>query len=256
MEKAQYPDKHDHAEAFYSTFISKDADPLIQEINLYPAERLRGILGSIGGGSVIELTTGLGIAHLLVLLDTCQDMTLLNANAHYITELEKWKQNQPDALDFSHAMQKVCDLIGSRERAQELEEKLREKVKCILHCDFTKENITDPHVLPKVDCVLSVWGLGPVSKDQASYTDNTKKMASQVKVGGKMVMIGALNASQFTIGGRKYHTVMRDEKTVRMALTAAGCSIKSFQVDDSEIPDHHLDNTHYFFALAVKEHEV
>ncbi|XP_066465388.1 nicotinamide N-methyltransferase-like [Eleutherodactylus coqui] len=211
---------------------------------------------SIGGGSVIEFATGLGIPHLLVLLDTCQDITVLNANAHNAAELEKWRQNQPDALDFSHAMQKVCDLIGSRERAQELEKKLREKVKHILHCDFTKENITDPHVLPKVDCILSVWGLGPVSKDQASYTDNTKKLASLLNVGGKMVMIGGLNASHFTIGGRKYHTVMRDEKMVRMALSAAGCSIKSFQVDDSEIPDHHLDNTHTFFALAVKEHEV
>ncbi|XP_066428771.1 nicotinamide N-methyltransferase-like [Eleutherodactylus coqui] len=256
MEKAHYHDKHDHTEAFYRTFLSRDADPLAEEVNLYPAERLLGIFEIICGGSVIELITGLGIAHLLVLPDTCQDITLLNANAHNAAELEKWRQNQPDALDFSHTMQKVCDLIGSRERAQELEEKLRKKVKCILHCDFTKENITDPHVLPKVDCVISVWGLGPVSKDQASYTDNTKKLASLLKVGGNLVLIGGFNANHFTIGGRKYHTIMRDEKMVRMALSAAGCSIKSLQVEDSKIPDHHVDNTHFNFALAVKEHEV
>ncbi|KAG9464102.1 hypothetical protein GDO78_020495 [Eleutherodactylus coqui] len=199
---------------------------------------------------------GLGIAHLLVLPDTCHDITVLNANAHNAAELEKWRQNQPDALDFSHAMQKVCDLIGSRERAQELEEKLRKKVKRILHCDFTKENITDPHVLPKVDCVLSVWGLGPVSKNQASYTENMKMLASLLKVGGNLVVFGGFNASFFPIGGMKYHTLLYNEKTVRMALTAAGCSIKSFQVDDTEIPDHHIDNTHVYCVLAVKEHEV
>ncbi|XP_066428770.1 nicotinamide N-methyltransferase-like [Eleutherodactylus coqui] len=170
--------------------------------------------------------------------------------------MEKWRQNQPDALDFSHAMKKVCDLIGSRETAQELEEKLRKKVKRILHCDFTKENITDPHVLPKVDCVISAWGLGPASKDQCSYTNNMKKLASLLKVGGNLVLIGAPDASHFTIGGIKYHSVTRDEKMERMALTAAGCSIKCFQVDDSKIPDHYTDNTHVHFALAVKEQEI
>ncbi|XP_066462075.1 nicotinamide N-methyltransferase-like [Eleutherodactylus coqui] len=255
MEKAYYPTLNNSKE-FYKTFYSKDADPLTEEVTLCPARKLLGILDSICGGSVIELITGLGISPLLVLLDTCHDITVLNANADNVAELEKWRQNQPDALDFSHGMQKVCDLLGSRERAQELEGKLRKKVKCILHCDFTKENFTDPHVLPKVDCVLSVWGLGPVSKDQASYTENMKKMASLLKVGGKMVMIGGLNASHFTIGEMKYYTLLYDEKTVRMALTAAGCSIKSFQVDDSKIPQYYIDNTHVNVAVAVKEHDV
>ncbi|XP_066462074.1 indolethylamine N-methyltransferase-like [Eleutherodactylus coqui] len=256
MEKAHYHDKDDHSEAYYRTILSRDADPLTEQVIQYPAQKLLSALGSIGRCSVIDLVMGLDITHLIVLLDTCHDITVLNANAHNAAELEKWRQNKPDALDFSHAIKKVCDLIGSRERAQELEVKLRKKMKRILHCDFTKENIADPHVLPKVDCILSVWGLGPVSKDQASYTDNMKKLASLLNVGGKMVMIGGLNASEFTIGRMKYHTVLRDEKMERMALSAAGCSIKSFQVDASKIPDHHMDNTHVHFTLAVKEHEV
>ncbi|CAN2388143.1 hypothetical protein PRIEUP_LOCUS14869 [Pristimantis euphronides] len=256
MEKVHYYDCHDHTEAYYKSYFSKDGDPGVDEMILYPIQKLIDISGSIGGDSLIDLTAGVGIAHLLVMSDSYQDITMLNANVHYMKELEKWKEKQPDALDLSHWSQKVCDLTSSRESPEVLEEKLRKKVKRILYFSYSKENITHPHVLPKVDCVMSVWSLGPMSKDQASYTDNMKKLASLLKVGGHLVVFGGFNASYFTIGSLKHHTLIYDEKTVRMALTAAGCSIKSFQVDDSYIPDHHIDNSHLFCALAVKEQEV
>ncbi|XP_056397729.1 nicotinamide N-methyltransferase-like [Hyla sarda] len=253
MEKALYHEGHDHTELCYKSFFSRDAET---EIVLYPAERLHHLSGLMKGSSLIDFSTGLGIAHLLAISDSFQEITLLNANENYVVELEKWRQNHTDSLDFSHWAPTICDLTVNREEPQKLEEKLRKKVNRVLHCDFTKENVTEPHVLPKVDCGLCIWSLGPISTDQASYTENMRKMVSLLKVGGHLVVFGGFNASYFVLGDKKYHTFMYDENTVRTAMAAAGCSIISFHYDESKTPDHKLDSTHMFCAFAIKEREV
>lgn len=143
-----------------------------------------------------------------------------------------------------------------REGPQELEEKLKKKVKRTVHCDFTKESVTEPHVLPKVDCVICVWSLGPVSKDEVAYTDNMRKLASLLRVGGHLLVFGGINSSSFTIGDNKHHTFNYDENTVRTALNAAGCAVRDFHHRESNVPDNHVDNTHIFYALAIKEREA
>ncbi|XP_063806606.1 nicotinamide N-methyltransferase-like [Pseudophryne corroboree] len=170
--------------------------------------------------------------------------------------MEKWMKNHPAAVNFSHVSSKVSDLRVNSDGAQEIETQLRSAIKQVLPCDFTKENITDPVVLEKADCVVSAWMLGALRTDQTSYMNNMRKLASMLKPGGRLVVFGAFNTGFIRVADTKCNTLSYDENTVRKALTDAGCRVQSIDVKKSMAPDHTIDNTHICCALAVKERDA
>ncbi|KAM4642108.1 nicotinamide N-methyltransferase-like [Discoglossus pictus] len=211
--------------------------------------------GCIKGDTLINLTCGPGIFHLFGACEFFKDIIVLETNESCITGLQKWVKKETDAFDWCHASKFHCDL----ERIcgwEEKEEILRRSIKHILKCDFTKENSTDPIVLPKADCFLSVNGLDIISKDQTAYLTNLKKISSLLKVGGHLLLFGLFKASFFRVGGHKYHMLTYNEEFLRMALEQAGFTIEKLETLENQITSDLIYFEHLVFVKAVKEREV
>ncbi|KAM4807806.1 indolethylamine N-methyltransferase-like [Rhinophrynus dorsalis] len=263
MDSSPHKNYHEHEfdpNHLLYTYLSNSAAKGIREnIYMYPMEKIHIELasGRVRGNTLIDISFGPNISHLLAVCEFFNEITVLESNELCIKELEKWINKEPDAFDWSHALAFASGLKGSSNQWQETEDKLRKTIKHIRKCDFTKENPIDPVVLEKADCVLIVWGLTAISKDYESFCSNMKKIASMLKLGGHLIMFGSINTSYFVIGDQKYHALSINEESVTEALRDAGFAEEYFELKGKMKGCQHVFDTERLFSVtAVKEREV
>ncbi|KAM4642109.1 indolethylamine N-methyltransferase-like [Discoglossus pictus] len=255
--KIYHEDEFDINQMF-NTFYSRKADKfLLEEMVFTPMRLLHKTLGSgrIKGNTLIDFTVGPIIYHLLTICEFFEDITVLETNKSSINELEKWINMDPDALDWSHTSKFIAELEGNSDGWQRKEDILKQSIKQIIKCDFTKENPTDPVVLPKVDCLLAASALEVISKDQDQYSKNLKKISRWLKLGGHLILFGLLNTSFYTVGDHKFHVLTNNEDFLREVIRDAGYVIESLEVIESKLCSDAINHEHFIIITALKERE-
>ncbi|XP_053310598.1 nicotinamide N-methyltransferase-like [Spea bombifrons] len=211
--------------------------------------------GHIKGDMLIDFSVGPVISHLLPICEFFKEITVLEFNAVCISELEKWRSSHEEAYDWSHASKYMMDLEGKYDGWQEKEEMLRRKMNRILKCDLTKDNLTDPIVLPKADCIIAAHILNVVSIDKDAYISNLRKITSLLKPGGRLILFGLSNASYYITGGHKFRILTYDEEFVKKVLNDERYTIESFETQDRKTSSHIIDHEKIIFAIAMKQGE-
>ncbi|KAM4652106.1 nicotinamide N-methyltransferase-like [Discoglossus pictus] len=212
--------------------------------------------GRIKGEKMIDITVGPTVFHLLPFCEFFKEITVLEPNESSIKELKSWLDKDLDAYDWSHASTFMTQLESNREAWHEKEEKLRTLIKRIVKFDFSKENPTDPIVLPKADCLLSAWGLDVSSKDKDSFARNLIKLSSLLKLGGHLIYVGALNLSYYHVGEHKFHGCTYDEAFLKKVLEDTGYSIESFEIIERKVKRVSVDFEHIVVVTALKKREI
>ncbi|OCT98973.1 nicotinamide N-methyltransferase [Xenopus laevis] len=213
---------------FINNFFSSQADNLfLEQAVKHPLKSLHMefALGHIKGESLIDISIGPLIFPLFPIFEYFKEITILKFNDDCIKEVEKWKTSDTDACDWSHAVMFMMELEGNSVVWTHKEEQLKRRIKHILKCDLSKENLVDQRMVPKADCVLSAWIMETISKDETSYCRNLKKISSLLKLGGHLILIGDIQGSFFIVGGHKYHILSVGEEFLRKALQDEGYSI-------------------------------
>ncbi|MEE6484732.1 hypothetical protein FKM82_013999 [Ascaphus truei] len=136
------------------------------------------------------------------------------------------------------------------------EDKARRAVKRIVKCDLTKDNPLEPVVLPQMDCLLSIIVLQVVSKDHQAFCNNLKKLASMLKTGGHILLVGSYNSSCYMIGEHKFFCLSFDEGFIREAVCDAGFIIENLEALPTKKTSNLADYDHIVFMIALKEREV
>ncbi|OCT66974.1 hypothetical protein XELAEV_18038256mg [Xenopus laevis] len=165
---------------------------------------------------------------MLVAADYFDNIIMLHSCESDKQEAQKWLNKEPEAIDHSHLTTFVCGLKGEYTTCEEHEEKTRTANKQVVQWDITKENPLDDVVLPQADCVLSFAYLDLVSKDHEMYLKLLKQISSLVKIGGHLIMLGALNETYYMLGQHEFSTRAYDEQFVRKALAKKGFIIERF----------------------------
>ncbi|OCT72541.1 indolethylamine N-methyltransferase [Xenopus laevis] len=171
---------------------------------------------------------------------------------------EKTLRNEPGIFDWTTAIQAVCDLEGKGTTVEEKREKLKKTVTKIIKCDINKSNPVEPLVLPRVDCVMTIWCLECAS-DLDSFCNALKNISSLLKVGGHLIIAEILNCTYFLLGGTRFSCVTLTEEFMRNAITDAG-----FSIIDLEVLVRKPDKMHYnlsdhdsiIFLLARKLRDI
>ncbi|XP_063313688.1 indolethylamine N-methyltransferase-like [Pelobates fuscus] len=207
--------------------------------------------GNIKGDVLIDFSPGPVIFSLLPVCKYFKDIIILEFNDRSIKEMEKWI-NGDTAFDWSHASQLLKDLEGNCDELQEKEHLLRTKIKDVLKCDLSKENPTDPIILPKADCIISIWVLEMVSKDKDAYCNNLRKIYSLLKPGGHLVMVYDINVSFLKIGEHNFHILTYDEEFPRKTLKDLGFKIESYEVKEKTASTTDIDYEKIVFLTALK----
>uniref|UniRef100_A0A8C5R9Y3 Uncharacterized protein n=1 Tax=Leptobrachium leishanense TaxID=445787 RepID=A0A8C5R9Y3_9ANUR len=225
---------------------------LNEELFIFPIKQLVKISGKIKGESLIDLSAGCNIFHLLPICKGFKDITILETSGSCIVDLEKWMKNKQDAIDLSHASQIVATLEGNSDKWKEKEESLRQRVKHILKCDFERDNPTDPVVLEKADCLVILYILELVSKDHDALYRNLRKISSMLKLGGRLLLFGGFNSTFYTVNGEAFHLLPFDEPFIRKDLLEAGITVLHIEMIESKVRNEVVNYEHIYFIDAVK----
>ncbi|KAG8568198.1 hypothetical protein GDO81_013915 [Engystomops pustulosus] len=227
-----YHQKEFSAKEFFETCLSADSHPAIyEEVVCFPMRQLHKELssGHIKGKTLIEFTLGPVLFKLLVCCEYFEEITVLEFNDECSMELKKWLKKHPEAIDWTHVSQFACSLDGKSNGWREKNEKVRERVKQVIDCDITADTLVAPGVLPPADCLLCIWGLDVISKDQDDFQKNLEKMAALLKSGGHLLLFGTINAELYKVGEHSFHIVNYDEEFLRKALRDCGFVIESLE---------------------------
>ncbi|XP_063291729.1 indolethylamine N-methyltransferase-like [Pelobates fuscus] len=256
--------KHYHlhdidSEKVVEIYLSGTSDTLmLDEILKFPVEELlkEAKEGLIGGDHLIDMSAGPCVVQLFPIFGLFNEISILEFSDVFIKDVQKWVNGHEDALDWSYLCKYVMESEGNSDRFKEIENDLRGRIKRITKCDFSKANPTDPVVLPEADCVLSFYVTHVVSEDHEAYRCNMKKIASMLKLGGRLLLFGGYNGAFFTVGEEKYHILGCDEKFIKEALEDAGLAIERCEVRKSKIGNEVIAYDHLCFIRAVKKENI
>ncbi|KAJ1196427.1 hypothetical protein NDU88_000298 [Pleurodeles waltl] len=182
--------------------------------------------GDVKGDSLTALCLGPYLQYILPLCNYFNEITFACADDKSIQEIKKWLKNEPDIMDYSHAMKMICELQGRGETLPEVEQMLRKKIRTVLECDVTSRNPLSPVIHPQADCLLLVHCLEHFVTNKKSYCEALKNVSSLVKPGGHLLMITKFCATFFMCGDFRFPIFCLEEGFLKDALKGAGYVIE------------------------------
>ncbi|XP_063291732.1 nicotinamide N-methyltransferase-like [Pelobates fuscus] len=244
-----------NSKMFLDVYFSQGAQQSMQEVAvIYPIIQLHKAVtsGRIKGDTLTDITLGPLIHLLYTVCDIFKEINILKFNDECIKELKKWLDTHTECFDWSHTSKYITELYGGSSQIQEKEEELKSKIWYIVKCNIEKENITDPVVLPKSDCLLSAAVLEVISEDQEAFRKNFKKMVSLLKPGGQLLLFTVLEATFYHVGEHKFSFLKCDETFVRSVLCEQGFLIEFVDLFKKPSDSHLIDFNDIMFIIACK----
>ncbi|KAM4015580.1 indolethylamine N-methyltransferase-like [Anomaloglossus baeobatrachus] len=209
--------------------------------------------GHIKGDVLIDLSGGSIVYHLYAACDFFKHIIVMKVRDRCIMELKRWVDGRTGAFDWCHAAKLHVAIEGKSEHFQDIEEKVRSAAQHVVKCDFAKENIIDPMVLPPADCIMTFWLMGIINKDQDEYVRNLGKMSRLLKPGGHIILSGMLGTTYYTVGKDKLRAMNYDEDFIKNALVKAGFVIDHIDVKERTAVSDLIDYKQVIFIAAHKE---
>ncbi|XP_073507084.1 nicotinamide N-methyltransferase-like isoform X1 [Phyllobates terribilis] len=213
-------------------------------------------LSHVKGDVLIDLSIGSMIHPLYAACEFFKHIIVLKANDRCIMELKRWVDERTGAFDWGHTAKLHVDIEEKSDQLEDKDEKMRSALQHIVKCDFEKENMVDPIVLPLADCIISVWLLDVISKSQDDYIRYLRKISQLLKPGGRFILIGALNATYYTVGKNKFHIFNYDENLSLKALSGEGFIVDCLKVKERTSVSDLIDYKAVSFIAAHKEMSV
>ncbi|XP_072281880.1 nicotinamide N-methyltransferase-like [Pyxicephalus adspersus] len=244
-------DSRDHLNLYFSSKM----DMIFGDDSLkFPMAHLHYLLssGRLAGAFLIDISLGSPIHQLFSASNCFTEIVVLKFNEKCIMELTRWLHDRTGAFDWTHASAAAVELEGKRDQLHEKEMQLRSSIKQILKCDFIQENITAPVDLPLADCIISASILESISKNEDEFMKNLEKILKLLKPGGKLVLLGVLDATYMIVGEEKVHRLKLNEDFVKNALCKLGLVIDYCAVQKRRNVSHLADYGAGFFIVACK----
>ncbi|XP_075696767.1 nicotinamide N-methyltransferase-like [Rhinoderma darwinii] len=258
MDSSPHKVYHEHgfdSRQFLEHYFSDKPDMVFGDDSLkFVIENLRQVfaVGHINGDLLIDLSIGSFVHHLYSASEFFKNVIVLKVNNRCIMELKRWVDERTGAFYWGHTSTLLQEKEENSDQCQDQEAKLRSAIQHIVKYDLEKENMTDPLVLPPVDCVISVWLLEVISKDQDDYIRYLRKFSKLLKPGGHIILFGALGTTYFTVGKDKFHVFTYDEDFVRKVLVGEGFIIDYCNVKERTAVSDIMD---YKVVIAIAAHK-
>ncbi|XP_075696782.1 nicotinamide N-methyltransferase-like [Rhinoderma darwinii] len=259
MDSSPHKVYHEHdfdSRQYLEQYFSDKPDMVFGEDSLNSfIENLRQVfaVGHIKGEVLIDISLSSFVHHLYSACEFFKNIIVLKVNNRCIMELKRWVDERTGAFYWGHASTLLQEKEENSDQCQDQEEKLRSAIQHVVKYDLEKENITDPLVLPPADCVISVWLLDAISKDQDDYIRYLRKFSRYLKPAGHLILIGSLGATYFTVGKDKFNAFTYDEDFVRKALVEEGFIIDYSKVQERTAVSDLIDYKAFIFIAAHKE---
>ncbi|XP_063291740.1 indolethylamine N-methyltransferase-like [Pelobates fuscus] len=252
-----YHDKAFPAKRLVEVYFCDDSFPLIKENVEFPMEQIHTDIdsGVVKGETLIDFSVGATASHLIPVCNGFKDIYVVEVNERNINEFEKWRQNKQDSVNFSYGAKVHHKLEGGREAWHMKEDKARKAIKGVIQWDISN-NDQVPFDLPQADCILSLYLLEAISKDQDTYQRNLKKMTSKLKIGGSLLLFSPINMTFYKIDDHKFFYLPVDEDFVKQTVNNAGFVIEKVNVLPSKKSCDLLDYDSIMYLRCRKKNDV
>ncbi|XP_051894327.1 phenylethanolamine N-methyltransferase-like [Pristis pectinata] len=185
--------------------------------------------GEIRGQTLLDIGSGPTLYQVISACDFFTTIIMSDYLEGNREELCKWLRAEPGAFDWSPYIKYVCSLEGKSDQWQVKEQRMRETIKDVCHCDIMQPNPMHPRVLEPVDAISTTFCLESVCPDKESLEHALSNVTSLLRAGGFLLMIGALGESYYLAGEVKLSVVPVDEDYVKEAVSKSGYRICVFK---------------------------
>ncbi|KAM5163597.1 indolethylamine N-methyltransferase-like isoform 1-T1 [Mantella aurantiaca] len=244
-------DSRDYSDIYYSGkegMVFGDDSLIFPMVNLH----YQFNSGRVTGNILIDISLGSFIHHLYSASNSFQEMIVLKSSEKCIMELSRWLHDRTGAYDWTHTSATAAELEGNRDQHQKKESCLKSSIKQILKCDFEQENITSPVELPLADCIICVWILIYISKNEDEFMRNLEKILKLLKPGGHLLLISGIDTTYLTVGGVRLHAFKHDENFVKNTFSKLGLVIDYCAVQKRRNVSNLTDYKAVIFIVAHK----
>ncbi|XP_078529648.1 indolethylamine N-methyltransferase-like [Lissotriton helveticus] len=244
----QQLDQHYEPKKSMDTFTGQESPFLRDTVSqLMPLFNKVFSSGGVKGETLVALCFGPFFQWALPSCDHFKDVFICLPNDKCIEELEKWRTNAPEAIDWTHATKELCELQGKGESWHERQKMWQKKIKEPLKYDVINCNPLSPTVLPQADCLLLSHCIESHVTDKKGFCAALKNVSTLLKPGGDLLLIACLEATFYMSGTFKFPHLSIDECFVRKALGEACYDIKELH----ELPRtvYHLQDVADYSAI-------
>ena len=135
-------------------------------------------------------------------------------------------------------------------------QQLRQRVKQVLKCDVRLENPFHPVTVEPADCIVTSLCLEAACKDLETYRCSLRNIASLLRPGGLLVMVGVLGETYYVVGGQRFSCLDLSQATIEGILKELGFSVTEFNVRSAPNPENNTvaDNSAVFHLMRSEEH--
>ncbi|XP_035677097.1 nicotinamide N-methyltransferase-like [Branchiostoma floridae] len=210
--------------------------------------------GKFKGRRLLDVGTGPNIMSVLSASKYFPDITCTDYVQNCRDELQMWLRDDPGAFDFGSYLQYLSTLEGGSTTPEDIATRLRTAVKAVLPCDVTQPNPLAPQSFEPFDVVVSCLCVDSACKTRVEYCACLGNMASLVKSGGGLILVGTLNGgTMYTVGKEIFYNVPDiDEDFLRDSLEKAGFENVEIELQSSNL-DVNLANTPAFYYLTAEK---
>ncbi|XP_078496178.1 nicotinamide N-methyltransferase-like [Lissotriton helveticus] len=186
--------------------------------------------GGVKGELLINLSCGPSIQWVIPACDYFSDIILGGSTDQCVAVIEKWRRNEPGAVDWSHVTKALCELQGNSDAWPEKQNMLQRKIMHVVKYDINKINPLSSTVLPQADCLILPHCLETHVTNKEGFCRALRNASTLLKNGGHFIMIACLEATFYMNGSFKFPHLCIDECFVRKALSEADYVIEELQV--------------------------
>ncbi|XP_063798017.1 nicotinamide N-methyltransferase-like [Pseudophryne corroboree] len=251
-----YPEDGFDSREHLETYFTMNSERAFQDDVLkFPMETLQHVFseGHIKGDLLIDISNGAFIHHLHTANRFFKQILVLKCAEKCIMELNRWINKRTGEFDWSHIFTYIKVTDGYSDQCEPSDTMLKNAIAEILKCDFNKENLTEPKVLPPADCVITVWLLELISKDKDDYKKYFRKFVKLLKPEGHLILVGTLNTTYMTIGQDKLHMLKYDESFIRNFLSNEGFIIDHWAIQKKTSLSNLCDYEALYVLIAHRE---
>ena len=167
--------------------------------------------------------------------------------------LREWLDGDPAAYDWTpHFNYVVGDLEGKGEEEVAVrQEKVRNTVKAVVHCDFTQDPIIESSYNVSYDVVASSLVLVSASETYEQFVEFMCHLGKLVKTGGSLLLYSVKDfAHQYTVGNYTFESLHVTIEEVESAMNIAG--FQDLQKSETFTPQSE-PFFHFYFIRGVKK---
>ncbi|XP_077996510.1 nicotinamide N-methyltransferase-like [Glandiceps talaboti] len=234
MEKTHFgTDYHDHFDPRkYLTMKEKywEEDRQFHELLFAVKEK-----GYLSGERLLEIGGGPCINRLITLTTTFPKIVFAEYTEANRKEVQRWKDKDPDAFDWSKHFKYVAELQNNKENWQDLEDELRQHIIDVIPCDVEDDNIIKSEDDKPFDAILIASCLEFACSTHDAYERSVRNIYSLLRPGGTVIHFGRVGGNFYKVGDERFFALEVDEDFVTSAYKKAGFLIKEkFKINEGD----------------------